>query len=203
MTLNGSPAFLIFNNVDSSNFARTLLLVLLSSISLFSFSQGAPIVTGDTIAPKKGKSPMKALVFSAVVPGLGQAYNKKYWKIPIIYAATGTTIYLFSSNNKTFRQYQTAYRYRTDADSLGTEDEFPDLSDDQILEYENHYRRNRDLSAIFTLLFYTVNIVDAYVDAHLSTFDVSDDLTLHVSPALNFYSSRKKPAIGLTLSLQF
>ena len=142
------------------------------------------------------------MCLSTVVPGLGQAYNKKYWKIPIIYAAMGTTIYLFDANNKIYKEYKQAYISKTDT-AMSTIDIYPELTDVQLLEYENQYRRYRDLNVIFTALFYTVNIVDAYVDAHLTTFDVSENLTMHVSPALNFYSLKQKPAVGMTLSFRF
>lgn len=204
MTLNASPVFLTFNNVYSSFFSRIFFILLLSSISLLSLGQTSEVKkdTLPTIPEKKGKSPTKAMIFSAVVPGLGQAYNKKYWKIPIIYAGIGTTLYFFDSNNKIYKEYKQAYINKTDT-ATSTIDIYPAYSETQLLEYENQYRRYRDMNAMLIVLFYSINIVDAYVDAHLSTFDVSDNLTLHVAPSMNFYSSKNKPAMGLTLSLGF
>lgn len=143
-----------------------------------------------------------AIIFSACVPGLGQAYNKKYWKIPIVYTTMGTTIYFFDYNNKLYKEYKQAYLNKTDTAS-STIDAYPHYTDEQLKVFQDDYRRFRDLNVILTALFYTLNIVDAYVDAQLITFDVSDDLSLHVSPALNFYSVKQKPSAGLTLSLRF
>lgn len=140
------------------------------------------------------------MIFSAVVPGLGQAYNKKYWKIPIVYAAMGTTIYFFDYNNKLYKEYKQAYINKTDTTTV---DLYPYYSAEQLKVFQDDYRRFRDLNVILTALFYTINVVDAYVDAQMVTFDVSDDLSLHVSPALNFYSVKQKPSAGLTLSLRF
>lgn len=141
------------------------------------------------------------MIFSAVVPGLGQAYNKKYWKIPIVYATLGTTTYFFTSNNTLYREYKQAYINKTDGNPE-TIDDFPYYNETQIRELQDYYRRYRDLNIILTGLFYTLNIVDAYVDAQLVTFDVSDNLSMNLQPALNL-SANKKPAAGLTLSLTF
>ncbi|MEK6616990.1 MAG: DUF5683 domain-containing protein [Bacteroidota bacterium] len=185
---------------------KNIPLYLLSSVfcllsSISSFSQ--PINSRATPTKKNRiHSPMLAMVFSTCVPGLGQAYNKKYWKIPIVYATMGTTLYFFDYNNKLYRKYKQAYLDKTDTDS-STIDYYPDYSAQQLSVYQDDYRRFRDLNVILTALFYTINIVDAYVDAQMGTFDVSDDLSLHVSPTLNFYSLKQKPSAGLTLSLRF
>ena len=150
----------------------------------------------------RSHSPRAAMLFSVCVPGLGQAYNKKYWKIPLVYASMGTTIYFFDYNNKLYKEDKQAYLNKTDTAS-STIDTYPHYSDTQLKVFQDDYRRFRDLNVILTALFYTLNIVDAYVDAQLITFDVSDDLSLHVSPALNFYSTKQKPSAGLTLSLRF
>ena len=141
------------------------------------------------------------MIFSAIVPGLGQAYNKKYWKMPIVYATMGTTIYFFNYNNKLYKDYKQAYLYKTDTLS-GTIDLYPDYTGDDLRTLSGIYRRYRDLNVILTGLFYTLNIVDAYVDAQLTNFDVSDNLSLNIQPALNL-SANKKSSVGLTLSLTF
>jgi hypothetical protein len=201
MTSNGSPVFLTFKNVHSSTFLRTLLFSILSSLALHSFCQTSSLPK-DTSKVKKGKSPTKALIFSAVIPGLGQVYNKKYWKVPIVYAAFGSTIYFYDTNNKSYKVYKQAYINKTDTAS-STIDLYPYFSAQQLQENEKYFRRYRDLSMILTGLFYTLNIVDAYVDAQLSTFDVSDNLSMQITPALNFYSSKQKPAVGMTMSFRF
>ena len=116
---------------------------------------------------------------------MGQAYNKKYWKVPIIYVALGSTIYMFNSNNKLYKQYKQAYINKTDT-AKSTIDTYPQYSSSQLQEEEKYYRKYRDMSVILSSLMYTINIIDAYVDAHLMDFDVSDDLSLRIAPALNF-----------------
>ncbi len=142
------------------------------------------------------------MIFSAMIPGLGQAYNKKYWKIPIVYAAMGSTVYMFDYNNKLYKDYKKAYVYKTDTFS-STIDLYPFYTEGQLRELSSYYRRYRDLSIILTGLFYTLNIVDAYVDAQLVNFDMSDDLSISVFPNLNLSAQRKNPSIGLTLSVRF
>lgn len=147
-------------------------------------------------------SPRLAMIFSACVPGLGQAYNKKYWKIPIVYATIGTTVYFFDHTNKIYKEYKQAYINKTDS-LPETIDLYPTIQPDALLTSQNEFRRYRDLNILLTALFYTLNIVDAYVDAQLMTFDVSDDLSLDIHPALNLSAQRKKPSIGLMLSFKF
>lgn len=181
--------------ISHSLFIRIAFLIYFCTLlSSSAFSQ-------DTLRKQPVHSPRKALIFSAVIPGLGQAYNKKYWKIPVVYTAIGTTTYFFTSNNKLYKDYKQAYINKTDEDPA-TIDNFPYYNETQIRELQDYYRRFRDLNIILTGLFYTLNIVDAYVDAHLTTFDVSDNLTMNIQPAL-ILSANKKPAAGLTLSLKF
>ncbi|MBI4947702.1 MAG: hypothetical protein HY840_15025 [Bacteroidetes bacterium] len=147
-------------------------------------------------------SPKKAVILSAIIPGSGQAYNKKYWKMPVVYAAMGITVYLFDYNNKLYKEYKRSYISKTDTLS-GIIDTHPDKSASQVRKYETTYHKHRDLSIILTALFYTLNIADAYVDAHLMTFDVSDNLSMNIMPSINLYSSKQKPSAGFTLSLRF
>lgn len=141
------------------------------------------------------------MIFSACLPGLGQAYNKKYWKMPIVYAAMGTTIYFIIDDTKQYKQYKQAYINKTDGDP-NTIDTYPYYTDTQLRELEDYYRRYRDLSAILCALFYTLNVADAYVDAQLTTFDVSDNLSMKISPNI-FYASNKNLNAGLSLTLHF
>ncbi len=177
------------------------VVFLIAFLLCFSFSFSQPIhSTSDTTKKTRIHSPRMAMIFSTCVPGLGQAYNKKYWKIPLVYASMGTTIYFFDYNNKLYKEYKQAYLNKSESTAI---DLYPHYSAEQLKVFQDDYRRFRDLNVILTALFYTLNIVDAYVDAQLITFDVSDDLSLHVLPALNFYSTKQKPSAGLTLSLRF
>ncbi len=147
-------------------------------------------------------SPTAAMIMSLCVPGLGQIYNKKYWKVPLVYASMGTTIYFFNYNNKRYRDYKQGYINKTDT-SAATVDYYTEYSATQLKELQDYHQKYRDLNVILTALFYTINVVDAYVDGHLMNFDVSDDLSLHWAPAINFHALRRKPAAGLTLTMTF
>ncbi|MGB0882287.1 MAG: DUF5683 domain-containing protein [Vicingaceae bacterium] len=129
-------------------------------------------------------SPNKAALFSAVIPGLGQVYNKKYWKVPIVYATIGTTLYFGFSNQKNFKKYRSAYKARLDNDPT-TIDEFEGSLTNTALESNiDFYQRNRDLSFILAGVFYVLNIVDAAVDAHLFNFPKNDNLSFNLQPNL-------------------
>jgi hypothetical protein len=131
---------------------------------------------------KKLTAPQKAALMSACLPGLGQAYNHKWWKIPIIYAGMGGLGYSFWWNNSFVKDYKTALRIRYDGDS-STHDAYENrYSDNDLVTLKNYYQRYRDLSVIGMAALYTLQIVDACVDAHLATFDVSDDLSLNICP---------------------
>ncbi len=146
-------------------------------------------------------SPAKAAFYSAILPGLGQAYNKRYWKIPVVYAALGTGVYFIIDNNKKFNQYRNEYKSRL----LGTNDPnhptFGNLSDDSVIRAQKFYQKNRDLSVLITAGLYILNIVDANVDAHLLQFNVNDELTLKPDLQTNPYTFKQN--VGLTLTYQF
>ena len=192
------------------------LLLLLQLICLHSYGQqkndsavvsapkdtdttGKNILKEDTALVRK-HSPRAATWRSAVLPGWGQAYNKKYWKIPIVYAALGTTAATFFYNLKTYKQLRQAYIYLSDTipsnDAL-IEPEFINLSPESIRSYRSSFRQNVDYSVLFFVLFWGLNIVDATVDAHLKSFDVSNDVTLKVKPFFNLNTT------GISLVFSF
>lgn len=127
-------------------------------------------------------SPRKATIYSAILPGAGQAYNKKYWKIPIIYAGFTALTYFVVTNNQDYIIYKNAYKFRLDGDESTTDDFVGIYTDEDLVTLKNYYRRNRDLSVIGISLLYVLNIIDASVDAHLFYFNVSDELSLNVTP---------------------
>lgn len=134
---------------------------------------------------EKNYNPNIAIRRSAFVPGWGQATNKKYWKIPIVYGALGTTTYLFFRNLGQFRDAREAYRLATDGDESNDyliKQPYFTVKDqpDRIRTFRNAVRQNMDYSALFFLLFWGLNVVDAAVDAHLKTFDVSEDLSFQI-----------------------
>lgn len=147
-------------------------------------------------------SPRKATLMSAIIPGLGQVYNKKYWKVPIIYAGIGGLYYVFNYNQELYRSYKIAYILRMDK-SPDTVDEYEGIySAENLLTYQELYRRNRDLSIIGMAAFYVLNIIDANVDAHLFSFDVSEDLSLQWQPSIHLNKTNTLiPILSLTLKL--
>ncbi|MCW5907035.1 MAG: hypothetical protein KIS94_04195 [Chitinophagales bacterium] len=148
----------------------------------------APVVTEekkaeDTTAKKpKRHSPTKAAVFSAVLPGLGQGYNKKYWKIPIVYAGFAGLGYAVYYTATEFKGYRNAYRLQVDKDPA-TLGEYRGIDDAATLKsYRDYFKRNLDISAICMAVWYTLNIVDATVDAHLFEWNMKDDLNISWNP---------------------
>lgn len=147
---------------------------------------------------QKPHSPTKALIFSAVLPGLGQAYNKKYWKIPIIYAGLGVGVYFLQDNMRQVKTLKQHYRYATDDDpnTINTSG----FNTGTLQERINQHKKWRDYSYLGIAAVYLLNIIDANVDAHLFNFDVSEDLSMSVTPSL-LYTGRATPGITLCLKL--
>lgn len=151
---------------------------------------------------KKPHSPKLATILSAVAPGAGQIYNRKYWKLPIIYGAFAGLIYGAVWNHQQFRTYKDAYLLRIDDDPT-TIDEFEgQYSDENLLSLQANYRKNRDLCFIFTGVIYALNIVDAVVDAHLFDFDVGEDLSMKVEPMVKPIPFQSVPSFGVGLTLR-
>ncbi len=165
-------------------------------------TSGKNLLALDTAISKK-HNPKVATFRSAVLPGWGQAYNKKYWKIPIIYGALGTTTGIFFFNLKTYKLLRKAVIYRLDQDTSNDtliDPQFKNLSTESIRGYRNEYRQNVDYSVLFFLLFWGLNVVDATVDGHLKAFDVSPDITMKIRPSLN--SVNNGPGISLVFSFK-
>ncbi len=186
-------------NLFKEKFHRNFFILLLVSGVVFqipAFGQNK-----DSLITLSKKRANKAALMSAVVPGLGQAYNKKYWKVPVIYAGGLTLAYFISVNNTEYNNYSEAISYRNDNDST-TIDNYPRYTNEDLLVRKNYYRRNRDLCYIFVGVLYTLNIIDAYVDSQLLDFDVSDDLSLHSGGTFN-YLADGSPVVSLQLVLNF
>ena len=151
---------------------------------------------------KKILAPSKAAFFSAILPGLGQAYNKKYWKIPIVYGAIGTGIYFHNENNKSYKKYRGAYKRRL---AGFTDDEFwgtgltPNISNDGLVRAQKQLKRNKEMSILVTIGLYALNIIDANVDAHLMQYNIDDNLSL--SPVYNFNEINSTSDLSLSLKL--
>ena len=147
--------------------------------------------------------PQKATLLSAVIPGAGQIYNKKYWKAGIVYAGAAGLIYVFKTNRDSMLSYQEAYRARIDGDSLTIDNKYFGLSDNSVLNYRNYHRQIRDMSILGFIGLYALQIIDANVDAHLREFRVNKDLSLTVKPRIGLSSSLASPQAQLSLFLHF
>ncbi len=141
---------------------------------------------------QKDKSPKKAAIYSAVIPGAGQIYTKKYWKVPIIYGGLVTSAYFINDNNNQYKEYREAalLSYETGEDQLG-------YTYSELITLKDHYKRNREISYFSFVGVYILNIIDASVNAHLFNFDVSDDISLNIRP----YSTFSNTGVSFSLNL--
>jgi hypothetical protein len=145
----------------------------------------AGVLIKDSVVKKRVYVPRSAAIRSAILPGLGQLYNRKYWKVPVVYAALGITGYVFFDNLKTYKDLRFAYAAKYTASIGGDSTDYKSLSPlfqqaniNSIKSNRDEFRRNIDYSVLVFILFWGLNVVDATVDAHLKGFDVSPDLTL-------------------------
>lgn len=157
-------------------------------------------------------APSKAAFYSAILPGLGQAYNKRYWKIPIVWGALGIGIYAYNFNNGEYNRFRDAFKRRR---AGFTDDEFydingsgivpgsPDISDEALQNAQETAQRDRDLSLAITIGLYILNIVDANVDAHLKQFNVDQDLALDIRPFIEINPVTTDPQYGLAVMVKF
>lgn len=178
----------------------------------------------DTISPKeekdinykfldtsleedKYKSPKKAAIYSTLLPGLGQAYNEKYWKIPVIYGLSGLFVYKIIDNNKYYKTYRNELFQRDISSAYpevqwsNTNSDLAALSYQTIKTRKDIFRKKRDRMILYSGLFYALNIVDAVVDAHLSTFNTNKKNMLSIRPAL--VPVNQTAGMGLNLKWSF
>ena len=161
---------------------RTYILFICTLISLSISSQKI----------QKEKSPKKAAIYSAIIPGAGQIYTKKYWKVPIIYGGLVASAYFINDNNNQYNEYRDAalLSYETGEDQLG-------YTYSELIILKDHYKRNREISYFSFVGVYILNIIDASVNAHLFNFDVSDDISLNIRP----YSTFSNTGVSFSLNL--
>jgi len=173
--------------------------------------------------PKVVRSPKKASIYAALFPGLGQIYNRKYWKLPIVYGGYAGLIYVFGWNNNQYKDYFQGYRiilqYSSAANMKPEERKFldnliknPSVSLDnsstftyisaQLKSGKDYYRRNRDLTIIGIAALHVLSIIDASVDANLFDFDISDDLSMRIEP-MPINLGNQNLVMGFNLSINF
>lgn len=177
-----------------------VFFLLFSAFTPVFAQEETTLIVQDTIRSEdiNPLTPAKAAFYSAILPGLGQAYNKSYWKIPIVYGAIGTGVYFYTTNNQEYQRYRNAYKQRL----KGLDDEFKgQYSDATLINAQRGFQRNRDLSLIVTIGLYVLNIVEANVDAHLKQFNVNDDLSFR--PEVFPGDINQVQNVGLTMTYSF
>ena len=166
------------------------------------------IVIKDTILKKRKPinplAPSKAAFYSAILPGLGQIYNKKYWKVPIAIAAIGTAVYSYKWNDNRYKIFRTAFkRKKAGFTDLG-DDRIPaDIKDDVLQNQQERFQRDRDLMLLVSIAVYVLNIIDANVDAHLKQFNVNTDLSMNIEPLLKYNVITARADYGMALKIKF
>ena len=176
-----------------------------------------------TPTPKVIRSPKKASIYAALFPGLGQIYNRKYWKLPIVYGGYAGLIYVLGWNNNQYKDFFQGYRiiaaHTSTADMKVDERKFldnliknPSISLDnpstfkyistQLKSGKDYYRRNRDLTIIGIAALHVLSIIDASVDANLFDFDISDDLRMRIEPMPVFLGDQNL-VMGFNLAIKF
>ncbi|WP_346319919.1 DUF5683 domain-containing protein [Chitinophaga sp. YIM B06452] len=162
----------------------------------------SPVSATDTLLAnyKALHSPRKAAFYSAVLPGLGQIYNRQYWKVPLVYAALGVSTGVFIWNMDKYKEFRDAYRVRVaNQDNPDFDDKYAGIYSDSDLRYlRDAYRQYVDYSVLVFVAAYALNIVDATVFAHLRQFDISEDLSMRVGPRL---INNRTIGIGINISL--
>ncbi len=189
--------FNAFSQEDTTNLVKTEV------DSVYDISNDTISIENDNFVTDSinKKNPKLAAWLSVFVPGLGQAYNEKYWKIPVFYTVFGTFIYQQQLNSKRYRRYLNALIALTDDDE-STVSEFPSYSEKELEFNRKKFRRNRDLYLLLTIATWLLNWVDASVDAHLYDFDISDDLTIKLRPTI-LQTHTYKNVYGISLSIKF
>jgi len=189
------------------------LFILFLTTGFSAFSQETVKDTARITNSKPEHSPHKATMYSAILPGMGQVYNRKYWKVPIIFGGFATLGYFINFNNEVYQTYKQAYSDIIDDDpftnsyleldvnpSFFEPDKISQLTEN-LSRAKDTWRRNRDLCIIGTVVFYAVNVIDASVDAHFFNFDISDDLTMNWAPSPLL--SMENKALGIQCRFTF
>jgi hypothetical protein len=210
------------NKVRGLCFVFIPVLVFTTFMSGKANAQNIRTKVSDTVSakPKELHSPRKATIYALVLPGAGQVYNHKYWKLPIVYAGFGTMIYFISTNTRYYNELKDAHYYVSVTLKTVHPPTPPNLfpyppppnewatkgyTEDQLKEGRDYYRRNLEISYILTGVWYILTVVDATVDAHFFDYNINDDLTLRVDPWLPTLGMNTSKGIsgGVNLSLRF
>lgn len=180
-----------------------IIFLLLIFLIISNFESQSQSFADINNTQKKPHSAHKASIYAFILPGLGQAYNKKYWKVPIVYAGFGFIGYMINNNRKEYKLYKAAYEFvPVEGEDLPSPNEYYDLySKDQLKQGRDFYRRNMELSYIFAGFWYLLTVVDATVDAHLFDFKVSPNLSLKIEPILYNQPVNNQVITGLRMQV--
>ncbi len=203
--------FSVFDKNDS------LQVVAVDSVAYEVYTKERIVQEDDFQEKRKFKpNPSRSVWLAAVCPGLGQIYNRKFWKLPIVYGGVAGCIYAITWNGKYYKDYITAYKDIADTDPNTNShlqvlpysvDPNSAWAKDFLNQKQNYYRKYRDLSIIISVAVYALSIVDAFVDAQLSNFDVSPDLSMRVAPTLIETDENtqvlRNTALGMQLNITF
>jgi len=178
--LNAQDSLSIIQNIDTNNLNASV----------------KSKKTGGTLKNIFKGKPGRALTYSLLLPGAGQIYNRKYWKLPLVYSALGFPIYLISFNKSEYDRFDKAYRMRIDLKENSTDEFVVILEPNAIDSYRSLYDKNLQRSYLALVGAYLLVGIEAFVDRHLMEFDVSDNLTMSIYPSAGFYAS------GVTMHLK-
>lgn len=191
-------SFCVAAQNDTSRMVDNGKQVSLDTMKVSKDKGSKDIAKKDSVSRVK-HDPHKATLRSAIIPGWGQAYNREYWKIPIVYGAISIPTVTFIYNNTWYHRTQTAFNILvTGGDTDKINSKLKGLTSYDLQYYRNTFRKDRDYSVLFFLLAWSLNIVDATVFAHLKDFDVSRDLSMHIQPDYNM--DTKAPTLGFVLN---
>ena len=200
------PVMLLFARLSSVGQTGRPLIISTDSTTqtknpAFTRDTTIKIVNNDTIKTAAKHNPGTATLRSLILPGWGQAYNREYWKIPIVYGAIGAMAGIFIYNNTWYKRTRDAYDLRVNSpnspDTANIHERLKPFRPSDLVIFRNSFRRDRDYSTLYFLLVWGLNVADATVFGHLRQFDVSEDLSLKINPVLRLNSP------GFSLVLQY
>ena len=223
--LNGFAMVVKSQEIDSMAVDTVTMITVTDSVVWDDLTQLDSLFAANlpVVRPAFKPNPTKAVLYSAIFPGLGQIYNRKYWKLPIVYGGFMGFSYAVLWNNQNLQDYSEAYKDLTYdlinypdtpenwhqswrnfiSASVDPAARFNENFRSQLKRGRDFYRRNRDLSIILTVGFYLICMADSYVDAQLFDFDISPDLSFHIEPVIQPGSSHSPRLLGLNCSFKF
>lgn len=177
-------------------------LLFISSAAFGQTNENFALIEGDDKTSvftfnTKNPIPKRAAFYSALLPGMGQVYNKQYWKLGIVAGGLATAGYFIQTNGRQYKEYRTAYIQKLNNDTASIKDEYKTLNSADLNAQQNQYRQYLEYSVVFTTVGYALCVLDAYVAANLRSFDIDDNISLRARPC---FENRQ---LGVALVFQF